>query len=243
MVTVYHCLLGAILWSVITPTAAITSNDGLYHVLTPEDALWAARTVSWETYSSNHPSAGDTDAEDVLWTITQRYARWHGQGKTFDFIHSTRTFSQPLSPKWSSPEASGCKANPSLCTDAILARRKEARTATWADLEERDRERGTRVVETVRRWARGDLPNPLQRSTNFAQPGVASSHMEKNPSSQIVAKRGGHWYIADSPATRWEPNHVKVVDLGADPGAQARAAWQRFAHRFLKTFTLDWWTA
>jgi len=228
---------------VIQPSAVITSKDGLEHTLTAEDALWAARAASWESYGAKHPSSTPTDAQDVLWALTQRYARWRGQGKDFDFVHSTRTFSQPLSPKWASKDASGCRARPDLCTDTILARRREAQNATWEDLKRRDAERGTRVVETVERWARGQLPNSLPRATNFAQPGVSKSHMEKNPTSEVIAKRGGHWYISDYPATKWDDDHVQVIPL---TGSSVTLALKRgvidFRDGFFDVLTLKWWT-
>jgi len=225
----------------VLPTATITTKDGFEHPITPEDALWAARAVSWESFGKKHPKATDTDESDVLWAITQRYARWREVGKDFDFIHSTRTFSQPLSPKWASKSASGCRANPSRCTEAMLARREEAKRATWEDLARRDAERGTRVVETVRRWAHGKLPNSVPTATNFAVPSLSEKHIERNEYSKVIAKRGGHWYISDSPASKWDDDHVQVIGPPEVPVEQAKLYLRDFTQGFVDVFTLKWW--
>lgn len=194
----------------VQPGRIVTSDGTVSVQITPEDMLWAARSVAGEILSPKSSAAGPTDEADVLWTLTQRFVRWLKLGKDLSFIASTRGFSQPINPIWASLEASGCQRHPELCTKAHLKRRQEITTATWEDLAARDAARGTRVVETTRLWAEGRLRNTVPRSTNFAIPTVSASHIEGMPGAEVVVKRGGHWYISDPPATRWPDGFVMV---------------------------------
>jgi hypothetical protein len=212
--------------------------------LSQSDLLWAARATSGEVLPKSNPEATDDDAADVLWTLTQRHAWWLQQGKTFSFAHTVRGFSQPISPKWASADASGCQAHPELCSEAKLAQRQALIGASWAELRARDEQRGTLVVAAVRAWAEGRLPNTVPGVTNFATPAVAQNHVEGTSGSRVVVKRGGHWYISDPPATRWPVNYVVIE--GADgrvAGVEGKRRWRRHvasaAAEFWDTITLQ----
>ena len=195
----------------LSQNAAIITSDGAVRVqLTDADVLWAARSCAGEILARGHESATETDEADVLWTLTQRYVRWLQLGKDFDFTASTRSFSQPINPKWESLDAAGCRAYPSACTPEKMARRAALREAGWGDLAALDAANGTRIVESTRLWAAGRLLNTVPNATNFAVPKVAANYMAQNPKSVVVAKRGGHWYISDPPATRWPIDHVLI---------------------------------
>lgn len=212
--------------------------------LSQSDLLWAARATSGEVLPKSNPEATDDDEADVLWALAQRHAWWLQQGKTFSFEHTVRGFSQPISSKWSSPQGAGCQAHPELCSDAKLAQRQALIGATWAELRARDEQRGTQVVATVRAWAEGRLLNTVPGVTNFAQPAVAQSHMEGAAGARVVAKRGGHWYISDPPATRWPTDYVVIE--GADgriAGSEPKRRWRKHtavaAREFWDTLTLQ----
>ena len=67
--------------------------------------------------------------------------------------------------------------------------------------------------------------------------------MKNNPSSRVVSKRGGHWYIADSPATKWDADHVKVLPLATQPPVvRVRHNFRELRDGFFDTLTLKWWS-
>jgi hypothetical protein len=227
----------------------IFTTNGRYHIqLTPEDALWAARGTSWEIHSRRSDSATEKDESDVLWTLTQRAIRWRQLGKDLSFSASTRSFSQPINPQWAK---GGVKCRPGSayhgtadCSDTRLEVREMATAATWADLRERDEKRGTHVVEAVQKWAQGQLANTVPRATNFAVPAVSRNYVAQTRGAEVVAERGGHWYISDPPATRWPFDFVQIISADGTFVAGVNVSGQdrlRYAFQnFFRSFSLHW---
>jgi hypothetical protein len=183
----------------------LQAKDAAPYQLTGDDVLWTARAALYE--------GGSIPA--TLWTLTQRYAgAAHTHYPTFGRF--VQAFSQPINPIYT---RTGSRCRPGgvaystyWCTEDRLAKRDEARNATWADLIKRD----PAGVETIIAWANGELPNPVPRAVNFADRATVAKNF---PDARVVLDHG-NLYITAPWSEGWTRSHVSVV--GAD-GALANA--------------------
>lgn len=175
---------------------AIRNGDGWQYVLTPTDKLWAARMAQFE----------GGEAADVLWTMTQAYARSSTHALYPTFTKFIQAYSQPINPIW---RRDGSKCRPGgpyhgrdNCSEVRLARRDIAATMPWSEID-------APIREIVEQWYAGDLRNPVPRAVDFAAPDVATSFVAEHAGSQIL-KRLDNWYIATASSLRWPANWVTM---------------------------------
>jgi len=180
----------------------IRSKDGYVYQVTPDDLLWLARSVQFE--GGDHPS--------TMWTYAQRQVMRRRTGSLASLV---RAHSQPVNPLWESLSAAGCQRSPQRCSPAALERRRRARTMPWDNLR-------SEVRNKVVAWATAEMPNPVPRSTDFADGPVSRSFIARNPGTQIV-KQTGNWYLAEVPALGWPADFVTMHfgDRVAGPAAGA----------------------
>lgn len=180
----------------------IRSKGGYVYQLTPDDLLWLARSVQFE--GGDHPS--------TMWTYAQRQVMRRRTGSLESLV---RGHSQPVNPKWESLSSEGCQRSPQRCTPAELERRRQARTMPWDSLR-------SEVRNKVIAWATAEMPNPVPRSTDFANAPVSRSFIAANPGTEIV-KQAGNWYLAEVPALGWPADFVTIHlgDRVAGPGGSA----------------------
>lgn len=181
----------------------IRSQDGYRYQLVPDDLLWLARSVQYE--GGDYPS--------TIWTYAQRQALYH---RTSSLESLVRGHSQPVNPAWADPSTPLCQQHPSSCSPAAIARRQEASTLPWSSVR-------PAVREAVVKWARAELPNPVPRAVDFADPSVSQSYLNRNPTSQIV-RRLGNWYLATQASLGWPANFVQM-QLGSAVSSVSAGGW------------------
>jgi len=158
----------------------LTWAGGEYRV-TPSDRLWLLRAVQAE---SNKPD----DRRRVAQTLVNRfvYLRARGSSTYPTLTKLVRAYAQPINPLWESKSTEKCRQYPSACTDAMIAKRREARTRSVFD----------DSTEEAVEWAltRG-MAGFDARSVHYAAPGVGASGKIK-----LTADRQGYntFYAIDS---------------------------------------------
>ena len=101
-----------------------------------------------------------------------------------------RAYAQPINPLWESKSTSKCKSNPSRCTDAMIAKRRESRTQT------RFSDSTTAAVSGA--LSRG-ITSVSRSSVHYAAPGVgAAGKIKLTPD-----RRGYNTFYAVSASQRW----------------------------------------
>ena len=175
---------------------AIRNGDGWSYTLTPTDKLWAGRMAQYE----------GGEAADVLWTMTQAYAKDAIHNAYPTFTRFIQAYSQPINPIW---RRDGSKCRPGgayhdrdECSAVRLERRDRAATIPWAELD-------ANIREITDRWYAGTLPNPVPRAVEFAAPYVSEGFLARNPGSEVV-RRLDNWYIATASSLRWPANWVTM---------------------------------
>jgi len=167
---------------------------GFRYRLTRADVLWAARAVAYETSDAEEQAA-------TLWTLTQAFVAGTASvpdprsrfGTFADFV---RAYAQPVNPLWDSLDDDKCRRFPNSCTPRQMARRTEARTARFDDLDELAEFRdASNIEEIVTLWASGLLPNPVPGAVEYAAPSVSSSFLARIDDAEIVSRQD-QWYIA-----------------------------------------------
>ena len=174
-------------------TAAIRA-PGFRYRLTPYDVLWTARAVAYE-------SSGPLDQAATLWTLTQAFVAGTAAvpdprarfGTFGDFV---RAYAQPVNPLWDSLDDAKCRRYPDACTPRQMARRAEARSTPFDELDAAGEFRSESNIESVvAAWAAGVLPNPVPGAVEYADPSVSESFVRRVTDARVVA-RLGQWYIA-----------------------------------------------
>jgi hypothetical protein len=213
---------------------AIRNGDGWIYVLTSTDKLWAGRMAQYE----------GGEAADVLWTMTQAYARTAIHDTFPTFTRFIQAYSQPINPKWRR-DGVFCRPGGTIivdgatvpnysgrdnCSEVRLARRDIAATMPWSGLD-------ASVREITEQWYAGTLRNPVPRAVDFAAPDVAASFVADHPGSEIL-KRLDNWYIGTRASLRWPADWVTMdgsvaaaagggLLVVAALGAGAWWAWRR----------------
>ena len=190
------------LGAIPTQLGQIRSKGGYVYQLTPDDLLWLARSVQFE----------GGDQASTMWTYAQRQVM---RRRTRSIASLVRAHSQPVNPKWESLSAEGCQRSPDRCSPAVLERRRRARTLPWDGVR-------SAIRNKVVAWATAELPNPVPRSTDFADPPVSRSFIRRNPGTEIV-KQAGNWYLAEVPALGWPADFVTMHFAGRVAGPAATA--------------------
>jgi len=192
--------------------ATVRTGDGAISFrLTPDDVLWTARAASREA---------DQEAPITTWAFTQRAVLFKQQlGDQATYTGVLRSFSQPINPIWARDGAmcrpGGKYHGEPECSEAKLQAREWYTNATWEQLGAKH----LQVLQVVAQWAKGKLPNPVPRVTNFAAPSVAQSFLSRNPRARLFYK-GDNWYIIDAGAVGWPDSYVQMI---APDGAVATA--------------------
>lgn len=185
-----------------SPYATIVTKKGDFaYRLTSEDVLWAARSAFFE---GGNPG-------DVLWTETQRFVLYRRDYPNFTLF--VRAFSQPINPDWQRTgmfcRPGGKYENGAYCSAQQLDLRDRASHISWREMYEQK----PKVVEDTLLWANGQLPNPVPRATNFADPAVSASWLEKNPTGTVL-KTAGNVYIVQEQSANWAHDHVQLKRPG-----------------------------
>lgn len=174
----------------------VKSKGGLDYQITPNDLLWLGRSLAGE---------GGLDAATV-WTYAQRIALYHDPSRSLAAM--VQAHSQPVNPAW---RRGGTFCGPGgryegdqrYCSERSLDARDRFATMPWTSVP-------ADIRETLIRWAQADVPNPVPRATDFADPTVSQSFLNRNPDSKVVL-RSGNWYIAEGGTARWSSDHVSVT--------------------------------
>lgn len=185
----------------------IRSKDGWEYQITPTDVLWAARAADGE----------GGDAADTLWTWTQRYALPNFRRRYPTLTALIQAHSQPVNPIW---RRDGSRCRPGgrdhgtdRCSEARLRRRDEHATKPFSAID-------PRVQEKVLKWAKGQLPNPVPKSIDFANPPVTQSYLNRNPTARLI-KQAGNWFVSDFGSENWPADQVTIHAGGRVAGPSA----------------------
>ena len=158
----------------------LTWAGGEYTV-TPSDRLWLLRAVQAESNKAD-------DRRRVAQTLINRFVYLRARGVTTypTLTKLVRAYAQPINPLWESKSTDKCRRYPSRCTDAMIAKRREARTRTQFSDSTRE------AVD----WAltRG-MSGFDARAVHYAAPGVGASGKIK-----LTSDRRGYntFYAVDS---------------------------------------------
>lgn len=180
--------------------ATITRADGWAYVLTPEDLLWAARMIYGE--------GGNSVA--VLWTMAANAA----QHRSASFTNTIRAYSQPINPIWYS-DGSKCGPGGSAVTSDACSPSRLAKRSMIAALQPAGMPAAWNLVQ---RWAAGQIPNPVPRATEFADPTVSASCLagSHGDCAQLILA-DGNWYMSSHASASWPANFVRVSGAGDAP--------------------------
>lgn len=183
---------------------------GLAYDITAEDRLWAARMLAGESGTDT------TDGAAVLWTMTQRFAlgRWTTLTALF------RAYSQPINPIWAA-NGSMCRVGGRYhgrpeCSPERLARRARISSLNGDEI-------ASPIRELVRRWDSGELPNPVPRAVEFADPAVTAGFVRRYPGSIYIARLRNH-YVATPATIGWPADRVRIEGSGGLSGIGAGGA-------------------
>lgn len=197
----------------MAPTLAyariVSSYGNLDYQLTPEDVIWAAKMATYEG-----------DAEEVLWTMTQRFALTYPGQQWGSFTEFIRSFSQPINPDWYStgkhcqPGGKGYRSD--YCSEELTGRREALATMTWDEVAAEY----PRAVKITLQWAQGNLTNPVPRAVNFAAPAQAQQYAEQRDDVVIIQK-ANNWFLAEMGTDNWHPKTVTMKPGSAVVVAQA----------------------
>lgn len=159
-------------------------KPGSYGV-TPSDRLWLLRAVQAE---SNKPD----DRRRVAETLLNRFVFLKSRGSTAypTLTAFVRAYAQPINPKWQSQSTSKCRANPRRCTDAMIAKRREARARTQFD--------DSTVVAVQSALTRG-ITSVASSSVHYAAPGIGAGGKIRLTSD----RRGYNTFYAVSGSRGW----------------------------------------
>lgn len=190
--------------------ATVRTPDLPAYRITADDRLWAGRAANFE----------GGDPADTLWTWTQRFSV-PAMRRNFPTLKALiQAHSQPVNPIWrrtgSMCRSGGRYAGTDHCAERRLAARDRAATMSFSELR-------PEVQAKVDAWARGQLPNPVPRSVDFAAPSVAQSFLNRTAGSQLL-KQAGNWFIGTRESLRWAPDHVTIVPAGGAFGVKGAGA-------------------
>lgn len=190
----------------------IVARNGRRYRITPNDVLWLARAARYE--------GGNKAA--TLWTWAWRFITKGYQGSLASLV---RAHSQPVNPLWDEATDPACIEHPDRCSSIALARREEARNASWESL-------GATAATTLA-WAQARVPNPAPRANNFADAQVSANFIRNHPGTVVVLDES-NWYLAEPDALGLDPDFVMIEyegrSIGAiDAGAPAWAPWAAVA--------------
>lgn len=180
----------------------IRTKDGYEYQITPRDILWLARSVKFE--------GGDHAA--TMWTYAQRQAFYRRRSSLASLIQA---HSQPINPLWADPEGEKCRANLTYCTPTHIERRQLAVSYPWERIE-------PSVRQKLLRFGAAELPNPVPKAVDFANPRVSRSFIDRNPDTEVVLK-AGNWYLSYGPSNRggsqrWPDDFVTIHHDGRVAG-------------------------
>lgn len=179
--------------------ASITTQSGYVYPITNTDLLWLARMVS--------PGAEGGNNVASLWTIASHHAMVRGTSLT----DTARNYSQPISPLWA---RGGTKCGPGgsavgqpSCSEAKLANRDRIAALQPADM--------PGAWDLVQRWAAGQIPNPVPRATEWADPTVSASCLAgSHGDCARLVLADGNWYMSSHTSDTWPANFVRVSGAG-----------------------------
>jgi hypothetical protein len=159
-------------------------RGGSYRV-TPSDRLWLLRAVQAESNKAD-------DRRRVAQTLLNRFVFLKASGSTAypTLTLFVRAYAQPINPLWESQSTSKCRANPRYCTDAMIAKRQEARNRTQFD---------SSTVDAVSDALSRGMTDIARSSVHYAAPGIGESGKIKLTSD----KSGYNTFYAVSGSQSW----------------------------------------
>jgi hypothetical protein len=159
----------------------LTWRNGSYRVM-PSDRLWFLRAVQAESNKAD-------DRRKVAQTLLNRFAFLKSQGVSAypTLTAFVRAYAQPINPLWESQSTSKCRSNPRYCTDAMIAKRREARDRTQFD--------DSTVAAVNEALSRG-ITTIDRSSVHYAAPGISGdAHIRLTPD---VRGYNTFWAVAGS---------------------------------------------
>lgn len=163
----------------------LPTGGSLGYRVTPSDRLWLLRAVQAESNKAD-------DRHRVAQTLLNRFVFLKNRGSTAypTFTKFVRAYAQPINPKWESQSTSKCRANPRRCTDAMIAKRRAARTRGSFD--------DSTVAAVNEALSRG-MTAVDRTSVHYAAPGVsAAGKIKLTPD-----RRGYNTFYAVSSSRGW----------------------------------------
>ncbi|MDH5325148.1 MAG: peptidoglycan DD-metalloendopeptidase family protein [Gammaproteobacteria bacterium] len=195
---------------------SVRYSDGTIKKFTPESVLWFARMIDGETWGK--PS--EDDARSMLWALVQRSGIW--RYKFWDWTKFIRSYSQPISPKWTRT-GSGCRkyytseytasgrSVPDRCSIKRVTRREENVRKRWEDLHPIAR-------RITLEFVAGNIRNHIPGAVGWFAPGTWRSRERNghNRKSHMVfhSEIDGNVYFSMSknPNTRnWDGSEVTIL--------------------------------
>lgn len=173
-------------------TTTLVWRGGSYRVK-PSDRLWLLRAVQAESNKAD-------DRRRVAQTLLNRFVYLKSKGSTAypTLTAFVRAYAQPINPKWENKSTSKCRSNPSRCTDAMIAKRREARAQTqFSD---------STVAAVDEAMSRG-MTAIDSSSVHYAAPGVGASGKIK----LTTDRRGYNTFYAVSGSRGWPGYSVHWV--------------------------------
>lgn len=228
----------------------LQSAGGADYQLTLEDADALVRMAVFE----------GGDPAMALWALAQRWILFRDKyvkdaeandWKTREYVHSLKEmvgdFSQPLNAKWRRDgefcRPGGKYHGTKFCKESSLKTRDLAWRLSLSQLYERSAEDAA-AIETAIRWLRGNVPNPIPRSTNWAAEDVATNYISRHPDATEIARAPAdacpacNVFLVEGAARKWPENYVWLrTPSGRVVGTSAGAGLLAGVWRGLTT----WW--
>lgn len=140
--------------------------------ITDADLLWLARALVGETGGED-----ETAAAAVAWAIAQNCMLVSRPAPFATLTAAVRAYSIPTSTDYLDPTSAKCQRNPTACTPARIARRREIQAMGWTEIP-------AATKNVVGRFLRGTLPNPVPGAVDFAAYRFAGA----------TVQIGGNWF-------------------------------------------------
>ena len=166
------------------PTSMLVWSGGTYRV-TPSDRLWLLRAVHAESNKAD-------DRRRVAQTLLNRFVFLKSRGSTAypTLTRFVRAYAQPINPLWENQSTPKCRSNPRFCTDAMIAKRRAARTRGSFD---------DSVVAAVNEALSRGMTAVDKTSVHYAAPGIGAAGKIK----LTADRRGYNTFYAVSGSRRW----------------------------------------
>lgn len=187
----------------------IVGKNGYRHELTWDEMLWLARMLVGEP-----GRGGETEWAALLWTYASRAVFKRSR----NFTNLVRLHSQPINPRWAR-DGEFCRVGGTHprrrgkspqnfngmdpCSPERLDRRDRISNMSWEEIPQDRR-------DLLLRWARGQVPNPVPRSVDFAAFGAGAAARGENGFQLIWGQEGTNAFYSRPQSREWEPLYVWI---------------------------------